>query len=236
MVVGFSTGSLAKSDFRVGVTMMSCTPARAIELSALREDELQALVDALDTLELDKYRYVSIHAPSRLERLTEADVVEVLNDLPRRFRQAPIVTHPDVIRDASVWNRLGSRLCIENMDKRKATGRTADELAEIFERSPDAKFCFDAGHARQIDPTMFEAHRMLSRFGDRLRQVHFSFVNTASGHEPLNFESLHSLRKIVDLLPPDVPIILETPVTSESRLRREIDLLKSVLTDRCSES
>jgi|SRR6266568_3232799 len=62
--------------------------------------------------------------------------------------------HPDVIEDYSAWEYLGSALCIENMDQRKAIGRTADELGSIFDRLPSAALCFDIGHARQVDTTM----------------------------------------------------------------------------------
>jgi hypothetical protein len=148
-----------------------------------------------------------------LEQLSEQEVVSLLEDVASRGW--PIVVHPDVITDFSQWGRLGDRLCIENMDKRKSTGRTASELAPFFEKLPSATLCFDIGHARQIDPTMVEAHAILTRYADRLQQVHMSLVNSSSAHEPLNYESLHAFRRVAHLIPKDVPIILETPVTSE---------------------
>jgi hypothetical protein len=100
------------------------------------------------------------------------------------------------------------------MDKRKTTGRTAQELASFFTALPEATLCFDIGHARQIDPTMCEADAILRQFGNRLQQIHLSLVNSRSGHEPLNYESIVAFRRVAHLLPKGTPIILETPVPS----------------------
>lgn len=74
--------------------------------------------------------------------------------------------HPDVIEDVSAWQKLGRAVCVENMDKRKRIGRTAAQLQEIFDQLPEATFCFDIGHARQVDPTMQEAETFLRLFQD----------------------------------------------------------------------
>ena len=69
---------------------------------------------------------------------------------------------------------------LENMDDRKATGRTADEIEPFFEELPDAGFCLDVAHAWSIDPTMTVAHELLDRFRSRLRHVHLSSLS--DGH------------------------------------------------------
>jgi hypothetical protein len=213
MLVGFSTGSLALGNVRLGLQMVRGHSTMAIELSALREGELVPLVESLDSLDLRQFSYVSFHAPSRLRTLPEATAVAVLRRVA--LRGWPIVTHPDVITEAASWRQLGDRLCLENMDKRKPIGRTAKELAALFERFPDACLCFDIGHARQVDPTMSEAEAILRRFRSRIRQIHLSLVNSSSVHEPLNYESLLAYGRVSHLLPRDVPIILETPVRGE---------------------
>ena len=73
-------------------------------------------------------------------------------------RNWPIVVHPDAMFDFSLWREFGNLLCLENMDKRKPVGRTVQELDRIFQELPDASFCFDIGHARQVAPTMTEAY------------------------------------------------------------------------------
>ena len=226
MKIGFSTGSLASGDVLKGLRMAADSKSNAIELSALREDELAPLIRLLDDLELAQFSYVSFHAPSRLIHMTEQQVVGLLQTVANR--DWPIVVHPDVIQDFPLWQTLGRHLCLENMDKRKPTGRTVREMHSYFERLPNATFCFDIGHARQVDPTMLEARRFLSHFGDRLCQVHMSFVNSSSHHERLNFEAAVAFRRVVGLIPKEIPIILETPVP-EGMLDQEVQMAHSIM-------
>lgn len=227
MKIGFSTGSLALGDFRRGLNMARSERVRAIELSALREAELDPLLDSLDSLqdELKSFEYVSFHAPSRLEHLSESQLVDKLQRVADRGWA--IIIHPDVIHDVGLWRGLGAAVCIENMDRRKEVGRTAAGLQRFFAELPDATFCFDVGHARQVDPTMQEAETFLRCFGNRLRQIHMSFVNSRSGHERLNFESLVAFRRIAHWLKDSIPVILETPVDTES-IDEEVSAAESV--------
>lgn len=64
--IGISTGALAFSDFRRALGMIRDCPIEAIELSALRQPELFPLLEALDTLDIARFRYIAIHAPSQL--------------------------------------------------------------------------------------------------------------------------------------------------------------------------
>ena len=211
--MGFSTGSLAFGNFRLGLQMVEGQPAAAIELSALREGELIPLVEALDNLDLRQFSYVAVHAPSRIETLSEKEVVERL--VPVWRRGWSIVVHPDTIIDSGLWRRFGAVTCIENMDKRKRAGRTTLELSKMFEVLPEASLCFDFGHARQVDPTMCEAELMLMTFSKRIRQVHLSAVSSESVHEPLNYEAMVAFQQVAHLIPSDTPIILETPVSRD---------------------
>ena len=213
MHIGFSTGSLALGDFRTAIEMVRGSAADVVELSALRENELGNLIDALDTLDLGQFQYVSFHAPSKLRLYTELQLVECLQ-VVARFG-FPIIVHPDIIHDPAPWRVLGNLLCIENMDKRKPIGRTVADLEQFFTYLPEASFCLDLAHARQVDPTMTEAFMMIKKFGNRLVQLHVSDVNATSVHEPLNFEALLAFCKIGKYIDPETPIVLESPVRKE---------------------
>jgi len=139
--------------------------------------------------------------------------------LPRKW---PVILHPDAVHNPDLWRRLGRFLCIENMDKRKPIGRTAEELAQVFDLFPEATLCFDIGHARQVDSTMTEAYLILTSFRKRLQQVHMSEVNTRSKHDPLSVTSILAFQDMADFIPPEIPIILETPVPEE-QIMREIE-------------
>ncbi|HYZ83199.1 MAG TPA: hypothetical protein VE621_02285, partial [Bryobacteraceae bacterium] len=208
--IGFSTGALAYADFRRGLAMCRANNCPVVELSALRQSELIPLLDALDDLDLQAFTYISIHAPSQFAPEWEPALWSSLHKELRR--DWPIVVHPDALHDLSLWREFGALLCVENMDKRKPIGRTAQELDRIFTQLPAASLCFDIGHARQCDPTMTEAYLILKDFGSKLQQVHISEVNTASKHDPLSYASIMAFQDVAHLIPGDVPIILETPV------------------------
>lgn len=208
--IGFSTGALAYGHFRDALGMLGPHPVQAVELSALREAELRPLMVALPLLDLERFRYVSVHLPSKLVNTTERELIAAL--APCLDRSIPVVLHPDVIRDFSLWNVFGELLCIENMDKRKPTGRTADELEPSFAALPRASFCLDIAHARQIDPTMGGAREMLRRFGHRLRQVHVSELDSAGRHHGLSIATILATRRILPLIREDVPAIIESQI------------------------
>lgn len=225
--LGFSTGALALSDFRRALTLLRDKPLSVVELSAIREHELIPLLRSLDDLDLSQFEYVSIHAPSSISAKSEAVIFRELYNI-RRLGW-PVIVHPDTLHDYSLWDQLGALLCIENMDKRKPAGRTVQELDILFERLPQASFCFDIGHARQVDSSMTEAYLMLKHFRPRLRQVHISEVNARNKHDRLSFVSILGFQEVTHLIPPTTPIIIESVVTEDeieaeiSRVRRALD-------------
>ena len=107
---------------------------RAVELSALRQEELIPLVEQLDSLDLRGFEYKAFHAPSLMEPEFEAVAIGVLEQVA--LREWPIIVHPDAMHRPSEW---------------------VADLAEIFGSLPRALLCFDIGHARQVDPTMSES-------------------------------------------------------------------------------
>src|SRR5262249_5202898 len=157
----------------------------------------------------------------------ESVAVEALNRVA--LRQWPIILHPDAMNVPARWAHFGDLLCIENMDKRKPIGQTASHLAELFKVLPHASFCFDIGHARQVDPTMSEATAMLQSWASRLREVHISEVNSQSKHDALSFESVLAFRKVAHLIPENVPVIVESRV-AEDEVEDEIQNVSKALT------
>src|SRR5438552_4072075 len=105
--IGFSTGALAKGDFRKALNMLSGKKTTAVELSALRQDELPILLDGLPDLDLKTFSYVSVHAPSSIRPGTEREVTDQLQVL--KDTGWPIVVHPDAIIDSKLWSPFGSQ-------------------------------------------------------------------------------------------------------------------------------
>jgi hypothetical protein len=219
--IGFSTGALARGDFHRALHLLDIHNIRIVEVSALRIRELEPLFIAFPNLDLGRFEFASIHAPSRFPQEAEDWVVERLAAIGRAG--FPVVVHPDTIYTPDIWKRLGNRLVIENMDKRKPAGRTVSEMKTVFDNLPDARFCFDIGHARQVDPTMTEASLLLDAFRGRLEQVHISEVNTASRHDPISPNAVKAFQAVAMYIPEATPIILETLIDSgQSDIETEI--------------
>lgn len=75
---------------------------------------------------------------------------------------------------------------------------------------------------------------ILQHGGAQLRQVHLSEVNAFSRHDPLSSAAIEATRKVADLVPEFVPIILETLIdqgqsTIEVELHRASEALISAL-------
>jgi hypothetical protein len=223
--LGFSTGALAYGDFRSALRILASTNATSVELSALRQSELEPLVSALGELRLEQYSHISVHLPSSIQPEFEAVILKSVDRFPPEW---PLVTHPNIISDWSEWKALGNRVCIENMDKRKSIGQTAADLRRIFDRLPEATFCFDIGHAHQIDPTMGEAVLVLEEFLERLVQLHVSEVNSESKHDPISLEAATAFAIVSTLIPENVPAILESRV-SPDQVVAEMRLVDNLL-------
>src|ERR1019366_6360529 len=206
-LIGFSTGALMLGNFQEGLRLMRGTSMTAVELSALRLPELPVLMSALPKLDLEQFTYRSVHAPSRFSADEEDGVIEPLRQIAVGW---PIITHPDTIHDAAKWAGFGPQLALENMDRRKADGRSAGELHRWFDRLPEAKLCFDLAHSHQCDRTMTEAFRILRDFSDRICQLHISELDSAGHHFPLSYGSIQAFSEISHQIPTDSAVILES--------------------------
>lgn len=226
-LIGFSTGALAKGDYRRGIELQAKNPRlRAIELSALREDELAPLSTDIKNLNLSQFSYISFHAPSKLARSDEEVVFELLRRLPNHW---PIIVHPELLKTRELWRSLGARLCLENMDNRKTGGRTVGEMRDLVNAFPEAGFCLDLGHV--IDPTMATAIRMLKEFGDRLRQIHVSEVGPRSEHRSVSALAMYAYELVADLVPQDCPLIIESVIPPEG-IEAEVDKIEALFADQ----
>lgn len=233
--IGFSTGSVARSDVRRALRLLQPHASGAIELSALRTHELGPLLGLLPELLLDGYQYVSVHAPSAFPACEEPALAAALR--PVAERGWLVVVHPDTIHDHRLWAGFGDRLCVENMDQRKPVGRTVRELRPVFARLPRASFCFDVAHARQCDPSMGEAFRLLDAFHDRLAEVHVSELDAHSRHVRLSPAGVRACQRVAGLIPFEVPVIIEAPVQPDEiddELQTSLEALGRLVTVPCA--
>jgi hypothetical protein len=141
----------------------------------------------------------------------------------------PIVVHPDIIRDFEPWRRIGHLLLLENMDSRKQICRTAHDMSWFFRELPEARFCFDIGHARQVDPTMSVATDLLLRFRDRLAEIHISEVNWECKHVSISSAAKWAFRRLASLIPETVPVVIESLIPQLlNRKERSIAAMREI--------
>jgi hypothetical protein len=173
--LGASTGVAGYGDDWPALVRAACgISCHAAELAALDASELPGLTAYLADRPRLPFRCVSVHAPVKGDLGTDAARAAALGALPHTVRS--IVVHPDVVTDLAPYRALGRRLVIENMDERKAGGRTVAELAPLFDALPEAGFCLDIAHAHTVDPSMRVAAELLDAFRCRLREVHLSSI------------------------------------------------------------
>jgi hypothetical protein len=211
--LGASTGYMAdqRGDWLRQVKMAWEVSPFAIELSALSEPELPSLASFLATGPSLPFRYISIHGPSKdLQGDEEKLVAELVELAPYA---SAIVMHPNTIEEPALFQALGHKLLLENMDSRKGLGRTRQELEPLFAELPDAGLCFDVPHSWSVDPTMEVAGELLEGLGARLRHVHLSSLSKDLHHVPLTVEHEVLFRPTLERCL-DVPWIFEAPPRS----------------------
>lgn len=206
----------------------------AVELTALRLTELEPLVNDLDRLLLASFSYVSFHAPSSFSPEEEG---YVLNHLQRvASRGWNIVAHPDVIYTPQSWAQFGTQLLLENMDRRKTTGRTATELKTLFAQLPEARMCLDLAHARQLDTTLTLLGSLIHHFRDRIAEVHISELDSRCQHRPLSASAVSDYQRVTESLI-GLPVIIESVLAGlDPNLRKqELHLAQEAMRDNFNE-
>jgi sugar phosphate isomerase/epimerase len=177
---GISTGAFEeeRDDWGLAVDRARREEWPAIELCAILPRLLESLHEYLTgERSLGGFQRVSLHAPVGIESVDET--VDAIRRLPLG---GDVILHPDLYGADESVALLGPRAVFENMDVAKRFGRTADDLAKVFARFPDAGFCIDVAHVWTNDTSLALGHELLDAFGDRLRQLHVSGIEPDGTH------------------------------------------------------
>lgn len=203
--IGFSSGVLLPKDIYSIVKELS-TVSSAIELSTIRYKEFANTLDAIPKLDLDTFKYISLHAPTNIK---EEDERWAVAQLVQRTSNFPIVMHPDSIFNFEIWRALGDRLLIENMQLKKDPWNTLEGMEKAFEQLPEAGMCLDIGHALQEGQSERCCLDFLYKYGNRIKEIHFSYVDKTGAHHRINKEFFGKCKGIIGLVGKNIPIILE---------------------------
>lgn len=198
---------------------MSCN---AIELSCLDKDAIIELNDISRNL-LNQFKFKSLHAPGLgFEYKNNKQTRAVLDQL-KKFHQIynfdSISFHPDLIRHQDVFNDYkDTPITLENMDCRKDTGRTVEQMKKFFEDN-NFKFLLDIQHCYVNDNSLDLVNDMYNNFKDRLIEYHISGTKDKK-HNLLYKQNQNKIIEAVFNI--DIPIIIESPVESIDQLEFEL--------------
>lgn len=230
MLIGFSTGCFYKTSLSLAERIRAIKDAgsRAIELNFLDPSELGPMeVEEIRWKDFASFSYISCHAPAKKikygrNRETRGvfEKIRRLNDI-RPFNW--VVIHPDVVDDFRVFRWCGFNVAIENMDNRKKTHKTPEELVQVLEKNPEFGFVLDVNHVFSNNPDMRMAKEFYRTLGHRICEIHLS--GYCGGHDPL-FETKQT--EIIQAIENfETPIIVESALSPKDT-QKEIDYVTSV--------
>ena len=223
--IGYSTGAINPANLEKAVQDALSLGTKTLEISALRFDEFDS---ALATAaKLPSSLELSFHVPSSF---TDAQEVHITEQLMQEVAKRPmnLILHPDAIHQHARWRKLNGHVCVENMDHRKPTGRDAAELDKIFALLPEARMCFDIGHAHVIDRTLSLAFELLTKFSERIVEIHASEVTDSCKHVCTTWATRNAYHRLEPLLPSSATVIIESEARGDA-IYAEVHALSEAL-------
>jgi hypothetical protein len=227
MLLGFSTGCLYKTK-SVDETLklyrdldIKGTELHFAEWSEAGGEDLVRLAE-----ELHGFDYVSFHAPKFPYQKDDASraVIKVIQRVNEIRPLDRVIVHPDPVKDFAVWAEAGLPVGIENMDHRKPSGRTVEDIKKILDEYPSFGLVLDVNHIYTNDPTMRLADEFFRVLGHRLVQYHVSGFRDL--HESLyDTQQPQIVRAMQDL---SKPIIVESEMPEDGVLKERAFILANL--------
>jgi len=184
--LGYSVGgSTNQYSLKKKIEILLSVENFAVELSYITGMGRNKELDQEDIDRIKQFDFVSIHAPALISEdpkiwikypSTEGNIaIEKLLKVAQQIDANAILFHPDLIEDFDWLNKqIGDLLVFENMDAGKSFGKTIDDLKNIFNRSPQAKWVCDVNHIYTMDNTMKLAEEFHNQFQNKLSYYHLS--------------------------------------------------------------
>ena len=223
--LGFSTGTLYKDlETKRAIPVIKSLGCKYIELTV--EEFWSDQLDRINEKDLEGFEYVSFHAPmvNYGKNSDTKKFFERMADFSKKVRLDLVVFHPDTVEDFSVFENLDFNIGFENMDNRKKSCKSVDDIESVMLRNNDFKFILDLNHCYTNDSSMKLALEFYERLGNRISQIHLSGFREL--HDPLfETEQLEIIRSIQSF---DVPIIVESLVNPETIVLERDYILQNI--------
>lgn len=201
--------------------------ARAIELMCHRIDHVAYAVH--DTQKsIAQFSHISIHAPAVDYDDTKQthDLLQKMAQLCAKYSVTHVVFHPDAISSWDVIGRYDIPVAIENMDDRKKSFKTYDDIKELLNNHAFG-LVIDLQHCFVNDPTMQLAVQLHENFFDRIVGYHISGYDPELLHVPLYKTDPGCI--IDHVKKKTVPIIIESTFDAYEEAQCEMDYIAARL-------
>lgn len=183
---------------------------------------------------LKDYSYISFHSPFlfSLYYLKENEFYDQLSLMEYNYSKLnakAIVTHPE--QTNYFPDKINSKMnfLTENMNLSKRKKRLKNGFENTIKKRPDFDLCIDINHCYSwgID----ETERIVKKWKNKIKQVHFSNNRYGKGHLPFEKVSKDFLKSIEPLKDLNVPIIIEEdmPYTKIKDIKEEIKRVKKII-------
>ncbi|MDP2946688.1 MAG: hypothetical protein Q8N88_01100 [Nanoarchaeota archaeon] len=221
--LGFSTGAFHQEfSTKKALAFLKNLGIKVVELGFVKMERFQqGWVDDLTEKDLNGFDYISVHAPIiKYGKNSETEYVfDKLNKINNLRKLDLAIFHPDTVEDFSVFNNLDFSVGFENMDNRKITYKTSEEMEKLLKHN-NYNLVLDVNHVFTNDKTMNLAKQFQDKLGYKIKEIHLSGCTTH--HDSLfqtkQKEIIESIRDF------NIPIINEATINSEDA-EKEIDYI-----------
>jgi hypothetical protein len=222
--LGFSTIYTHEHDkqfYRKLLKEMLAAGCSAIELQTPGQTPLDdsELVDLLK-----QFGYRSIHTSDIHNPTDDADALAYYRELAQRIDADALTIHPYTMGHwAWLTNYFGELASFENMDRFKPFGRTPEDLVQVRNEYPTARWTFDINHVFTNDPSLASVTEFYEQLGAP-GHYHISGFKDAS----LPHTKLYTTHQdaIITAVRTDAPVIIESfGPTDIEQFKREYDYI-----------
>jgi hypothetical protein len=229
MTIGFGTGVFYRilADpldrfLEEYVRLYKTGGTNAFELLCRDEGMLDFLL-ADTSMDLSPFSWISLHMPDTLVYKDDEPTHRMLSKLERltrKFGLKNFVFHADIVQDWRVLDRYAHLpLSIENMDERKLSGRTVQDIASILDKH-DFKLTLDLQHCFVNDRSMQLARDFQEVFKDRIVEYHVSGYEERFLHYPLYKTNQPEILEALKYK--ETPIIIESTFDEIGEQEKEL--------------
>lgn len=234
MKIGFGNGGYYRIDgnnnarfFKDELENLHQENMTAIELNCQNANMARYLAD-VDVV-MPEFDYVSLHAPV-FPYADNPETRYLMRDIKtacKKYNIDNVVVHPDTVHDWSIFDFVPEvPFSIENMDVRKTTHTTVEEIKELVEKY-NFKITLDLQHCFEIDTSMQTAKDFQRELKGLIAQYHLSGLHGEYVHYSL-FETKQ--RQIIEAIEyPELPIIIESTYDNHGDHVKELDYVLTVL-------